>query len=482
MRSILEIRLFGGFRLGDGSHDGLPRKARALLAHLAMNPGKAIPRERLADLLWSTSGPEQARQSLRQSLAAVRRVFEQTSRNPIVTIGPDVMLEPSDAVEVDAHRFEALARSNAPADLAGASELYRGSFLAGFDIPSEPFLEWVQVERARLESIATKMLRRLAALSRDAGDHDAAAAAAQRLVALDPLDEQGHRFLMELYAVTGRRIEAIRQFATLSDNLRRELNVAPDKTTVALAQAIKADASMPPLQAFSDATQGEVAAALANVEASASALPDSCGSIRQVEESATPVGSSAGRALDRGNGEKIPVAASNGADVWHFPATAATRHARPERRMNARMARMLAVGSLLTVCSAAAGAGIWHMGQVRFDGNWDVTLVCPTDSLAHGYTLFIFMAQVKNGNLHGQHGTVGQPRWLANDGPIRSDGIATLNARGLTNDPANSPFQPKPGTAYFYTIEARFNGVQGGGKRVELRPCTFTFHRVGSNV
>src|SRR5208283_2579221 len=137
---MLEIKLLGRFR-HSGSHDDLPKKAQALLAYLAMNRGHAIPRDQLADLLWSTSGPEQGRQSLRQSLATVRRALGADARDLVETVGADVQLAASGAVDVDVdvHRFEMLAKSTAPADLAAATELYRGEFLAGFDVPSEPF-------------------------------------------------------------------------------------------------------------------------------------------------------------------------------------------------------------------------------------------------------------------------------------------------------------------------------------------------------
>ena len=202
----LEIELLGPFR-HSGSYEDLPKKAQALLAYLAMNRGRAIPRDQLADLLWSTSGPEQGRQSLRQSLAAVRRALGADARGVVETVGADVLLAASGAIDIDVRRFETLAQSTAIADLAAANELYRGEFLADFDVPSEPFMDWVRVERTRLEATACGMLLRLAAALSDAGEHDAAIAAAERLIALDPLREDGHRLLMQLFASVGRRAE-----------------------------------------------------------------------------------------------------------------------------------------------------------------------------------------------------------------------------------------------------------------------------------
>ena len=59
--------------LGDGREiEVSSKKNRALLAILALAPGHQATRERLCGLLWSDRGEEQARGSLRQSLAVLR--------------------------------------------------------------------------------------------------------------------------------------------------------------------------------------------------------------------------------------------------------------------------------------------------------------------------------------------------------------------------------------------------------------------------
>ena len=67
---LAEFALTGpaGVRIEIGS-----KKNRALLAVLALSPGQTVTRERLASLLWGDHGEEQARNSLRQSLAVLRK-------------------------------------------------------------------------------------------------------------------------------------------------------------------------------------------------------------------------------------------------------------------------------------------------------------------------------------------------------------------------------------------------------------------------
>ena len=74
--SKLELILLGRFEclLSSGQRISLSmRKAEVLLAFLALSPGLRHPRERLINLLWSDRSEDQARNSLRQCLSAIRK-------------------------------------------------------------------------------------------------------------------------------------------------------------------------------------------------------------------------------------------------------------------------------------------------------------------------------------------------------------------------------------------------------------------------
>src|SRR4051794_16378917 len=75
-RPRVEVTVFGGLSLSASEGIGLSvssRKAVALIAYLGLAPGMSASRDKLADLLWSDRGAEQARSSLRQTLAVLRR-------------------------------------------------------------------------------------------------------------------------------------------------------------------------------------------------------------------------------------------------------------------------------------------------------------------------------------------------------------------------------------------------------------------------
>src|SRR5437588_8897081 len=127
----LSLSLLGGFqgRLDSGSAVALPtRKAQALLAYLALPPGQAHPRDKLAALLWGGIREESARASLRQALFAIRKGLEQTPA--LAMEGATVALAP-DVVDVDAEQFARAVASGDPDALERAAALYRGDLLAG---------------------------------------------------------------------------------------------------------------------------------------------------------------------------------------------------------------------------------------------------------------------------------------------------------------------------------------------------------------
>lgn len=213
----------------------LPRKARALVAYLAGQNGRPVSRERLSDLLWPYQGSDQARHSLRNCLLELRKALGQSAGRYLAAEFANCRLQD---IDTDIDRFEQLSRSKNLTDLAAAAELYRGEFLADFIIDSEPFQEWLASERDRTLDLICGVLQRLAALQDEAGEHEAAIKSARRLVGLDPLSEIGQRALIRAYARAGRRPEALRQYKSCAEILKRELGVAPDAETQALANEI----------------------------------------------------------------------------------------------------------------------------------------------------------------------------------------------------------------------------------------------------
>ncbi len=131
----VNVILLGTFdlRRGDTS-ERLPKKAQALLAYLAVHSGRPTSRDQIATLLWGNTATEQARQSLRQCLVALRKALGAKASELIVGDTTSVMLRSSTDLTIDVTRFEMACRTSVLEDLERACVLYRGDFLSGLHI------------------------------------------------------------------------------------------------------------------------------------------------------------------------------------------------------------------------------------------------------------------------------------------------------------------------------------------------------------
>jgi DNA-binding SARP family transcriptional activator/tetratricopeptide (TPR) repeat protein len=291
LKSPLSLVLLGGFeaRWGSGAPLSLANnKAQALLAYLAVRPGRRHPRDKLATLLWPGTGDEHARQSLRQALVTLRQAIG--TREILIADHQDVVVEGA-GLDVDVVRFEGLIGQRSAEALEAAAALYQGELLEGIRVKEPPFEEWLLGERQRLRELALEGLGRLLTLQLGSGPVTPAIGTAMRILTLDPAQEAVHRELMRLFERQGRRGEALRQYRVCVDALQRELGVEPEAETRRLYQDIVRATPVPLPRAAGILPAGE-ATSPSSAEARASAW-----------ESAPPVGRDSelarmGRALD----------------------------------------------------------------------------------------------------------------------------------------------------------------------------------------
>lgn len=274
---LIRINLLGMFqaqRVGAPEAQLESDKVRALLAFLATEHSRPHLRENLASLFWPNSSLPRARRSLSQALYNLRQGLGLPEENPILfTSGREVAFHPDPQVEVDLLNFEALVQecqkhthrlvSACPEclpRLEQAADLYRGEFLAGLVLEGcEAFESWLVEQRQVSLKKARQVFYWLAEARALTGDLEQARDHAQRLVNLDPLNEQAVRQLMTLSLRSGRRNEALLAYQNLKKQLEVELGVEPDVETSQLYKRIRrAKASAPftpPNNLLNDLTQ-----------------------------------------------------------------------------------------------------------------------------------------------------------------------------------------------------------------------------------
>jgi len=250
--SALQIYLLGSPAVAwAGQPLAVPRRqVRALLYRLAAHL-QPVPREHLCFLFWPDTPECLCHRQLSHLLTHLRLALP----------APEVLLDTDDHVGLDPHRVwsdaAAFLRLRATPEpqrrtmaLQQALDLYRGPFLIGFSLPNSPeFESWAAMERQSWERLYLETPMSMIEEQTARGAYDDAIAYAQRYLATDDLAEEVHSRLMVLYAATGNRCAALRQFERCVAVLERELGISPQPETRAIHQAIMEGRS--PLQGSS---------------------------------------------------------------------------------------------------------------------------------------------------------------------------------------------------------------------------------------
>src|SRR5688572_5780314 len=226
----LDVRLLGPI---EAERDGLSLalggpKPRALLAVLALEPGRVVSVDRLVEALWPGDPPETATHAVQVYVSQLRKAL-----GPVLTTrapGYELELDPD---RVDVHRFVRLAQDGRAALEAGdpasaegalrdALALWRGPALA--DFLYEPF---AQTEIARLEELRTVALEERIEADLALGRHAELVSELEALVAAQPLRERPRTQLMLALYRSGRQADALAAYRTARETLVVELGIDP---------------------------------------------------------------------------------------------------------------------------------------------------------------------------------------------------------------------------------------------------------------
>ena len=213
----LALRLLGRFHVEANGQPVDParwrrRKARHLLAMLALAPNATLHREQVLEALWPHADPTSAANSLHQTLHLARRALD----SAVPGAGGWLVLE-SDLISlvgtpplwVDAVAFEQSAERARSGDRSArreALELYRGALL-----PEDRFEEWTLARRATLHRIWLEIALAEASDHRTEHAPDAAIAMLNQVISAEPTLEEAHQLLMHVHAEAGNRTAALKQ-------------------------------------------------------------------------------------------------------------------------------------------------------------------------------------------------------------------------------------------------------------------------------
>ncbi|NUR70405.1 MAG: AfsR/SARP family transcriptional regulator, partial [Hamadaea sp.] len=237
----MRIGLLGPFevRTGDGVPVEVPgARLRALLAALALEPGRVVTRARLVDWIWGEESPADAANALQVLVSRLRRVLPEGSIE--AKSGGYRLVAEAEAVDVS--RFERLVNEARTADdpvrvdlLRSALDLWRGTAMEGIALlGSKAFDNTVSGLSERHLAVLGDRVDAEIRLGR--GAH--LVSELTELVATYPLREGFVAALMRALAEAGRGAEALTVYQQLSERLGEELGVDPSADLSALNTAV----------------------------------------------------------------------------------------------------------------------------------------------------------------------------------------------------------------------------------------------------
>jgi DNA-binding SARP family transcriptional activator/energy-coupling factor transporter ATP-binding protein EcfA2 len=244
----LRIRLVGPFRVyvdGRRVADAPAGRAASLLALLAIEAGHLVPLDRIIDDLWPEGAPAKAKENVASLVSRLRRIvgrhrIEGTRAGYRLVLADDVQIDLLDA-EAGVARAEAhLAAGALPLACSAARDALTILVGAGELLEDEPYAQWAEVPRRRVEALTRRGRRCLWTAALELDDPRSASEAAATAVETDPFDEEAHRALMRAEHRRGDRGAALLAYKRLERSLHEEMGAAPARDTTALYEAIVA--------------------------------------------------------------------------------------------------------------------------------------------------------------------------------------------------------------------------------------------------
>ncbi|MEV0356702.1 BTAD domain-containing putative transcriptional regulator [Nocardia sp. NPDC050697] len=249
--AVLEVGLLGPVAVRrEGALCPLPgARARALLAALALRPGRSRSAAGLIEDVWGAAAPRAPMNALHTQVSRLRSVLP----GGAVSAGPAGYRLELGAEQVDLSRCALLleqaraqrdsgAYAACLATVLAARALWRGE--PGADLPPGPLADELR-ERAAGHAAELDALEITGRAG--TGDPDGALRLAGHRAAALPLDEPAHLELVRLLAVTGRSAAALEAVAAFRDRLADRLGADPGPELTELNTAILRGERIAPL-------------------------------------------------------------------------------------------------------------------------------------------------------------------------------------------------------------------------------------------
>lgn len=220
------VRLLGAVDLGVP----VPTRAAELVGYLVVHRSDAVPRDRVAAALWPDRAPAQARTNLRRTLHLLRSRWPPAAE---LAAGDTLVWPETLTADVIAFEEAAAEAARATSPHARCALLERAVAHYGGELLPTCSSEWVAGPRHGLAQLYCEMLEALATALLETDAPSQAMTVAERLVAADPVREEGYRLLMRALARRGEHGRVVETYRRCERALA-ELGVGPSLVTRSL--------------------------------------------------------------------------------------------------------------------------------------------------------------------------------------------------------------------------------------------------------
>jgi DNA-binding SARP family transcriptional activator/tetratricopeptide (TPR) repeat protein len=217
-------------------------RPRAILAYLAMQPGRDVAVASLIDAVWGDEAPDTVVNTLQVNVSTLRRLLAPLGVSIDRTTGAyRLSVHPT---LVDVHQFDGLIAAGRAAlrghhpergfdALRAGMALWRGRPFEGLE--AAPFVESM---RPVLERTRTAAAPEQVECLQQLGRFDDAVVEAERIVAREPFDERAWGLVMTSNYLAGHQAEALQAFQRARRVLADELGLEPGPDLVAVERAV----------------------------------------------------------------------------------------------------------------------------------------------------------------------------------------------------------------------------------------------------
>lgn len=219
------------------------RKARALLALLAVEGGRAVTVDRIVDAVWAGAPPRRPAENVATLVSRLRASLGTgviAGGRSWYRLGPGCGVDLSEASGLVTQAEARLAGGEPALALRAAS---RAADLLGEVgvLADQPEASWAEPARIRHAGLLRRARHAAGHAALRTGEIRAARAAAEAAVAADPYDETACRILMRAQVAAGEPARALAMYERLRATLADELGVDPAPATRDLHRAILRD-------------------------------------------------------------------------------------------------------------------------------------------------------------------------------------------------------------------------------------------------